>query len=236
MEITDIHTHILFGIDDGAADIDTSVTLLEKAYNDGTRRIFFTPHSINGGFAFNTANNNLELLFEKIKGRFPGLSLHGGCEMFYSETAVENLVAGKLPTLADSKYVLVEFYPAVFYNDLKNAIQKLTTSGFIPVIAHAERYACLRKEDASLLCELGAYIQLNARSVLGKSGREPKRFCKKLLKEGTVHFIASDSHDTLRRTPELSKCFEYISKKFSEKYAEQIFNKNPMHIINNTYI
>lgn len=236
MEITDIHTHILFGTDDGAADIDTSVLLLEKAYNDGTRRIFLTPHSINGGFDFKNSNSNLQMLFEKIKGRFPGLSFYSGCEIFYSESTADNLIAGKIPTLADSKYALVEFYPMVFYDELKNAVLKLTTSGYIPVIAHAERYACLRKQDTGLLCELGAYIQLNARSVLGKSGLETKHFCQKLLKDGLVHFIASDAHDPVHRTPELSKCVRYIEKKYSRSYAEQIFYKNPMQIINNIYI
>jgi protein-tyrosine phosphatase len=236
MEIIDIHTHMLFGVDDGAADMETSLALLDKAYKEGTRRIFFTPHSIDGRFNFEGANRSLEKLVTAARERYPELKFSGGCELYYSESAVDGLLQGKVPTLADSKYVLVEFHPTVCYFDLKNAIQKLTVSGFIPIIAHAERYGCLRKESTEHLVELGAYIQLNARSVLGKSGLEPKQFCKKLLKSGLVHFIASDAHDLKRRSSGLSDCVKHIEKKYSQKYAERIFYKNPMKILNNTYI
>jgi protein-tyrosine phosphatase len=106
-------------------------------------------------------------------------------------------------------------------------------AGYIPVIAHVERYECLsdisRIED---LQELGALIQVNADSVLGIDGRHFKRYTKKLLKAGLVDVIASDSHGTKERVCNMKKCYEYVAKKFGDDYAQEIMQTTPENIIN----
>ena len=80
---------------------------------------------------------------------------------------------------------------------------------------------------------MGAYIQVNAGSVMGDAGFKMKNFTRELLKQGLVQFIATDAHDTRKRAPELKKCANYITRKYGEEYAEDIFRNNPEHIIRN---
>ncbi len=233
MDIIDIHTHILYGMDDGARTLEDSIELLEKAYNSGTRTVFFTPHNMKAGIDTERANEHMAELVPHIKERFPNLSFYGGCEILYSPSAIESVVTGQLPTLASSRYVLIEFMPSAFYSEMLSAIRRIVTTGYFPIIAHAERYECLKPEKIKELVKSGALIQLNARSVVGKNGFFTKRSCAKLLGKNLVHFIASDCHDADVRSPELDKCASLIEKKYGKETMERIFNFNPRQIINN---
>ena len=101
------------------------------------------------------------------------------------------------------------------------------------MIAHIERYPDLIDDMDNIweLIELGAYVQLNAASVLGEYGKKTKQFCKRAMKEDCVHFIASDAHGTEYRKPNLGKCAKYVTKKMGKEYAERIFVKNPEKIL-----
>ena len=108
----------------------------------------------------------------------------------------------------------------------------------MPIIAHAERYSafCYDPTLTDEVLKMGARIQLNADSVMGRHGLRVKRFCHRLLKAEQVHFIASDTHDLKRRTPNLLPCYKRICKKYGEKYAKRLFWKNPRALIENRKI
>lgn len=234
MNITDIHTHILFDVDDGARDIETSIELLKMAYADGTRTVFLTPHSKNGGFDFERANKHINELVRALPE--PAPKLYAGCEIFYSSSVCEQLKNGKLPTLAGSRYVLCEFMPNEPQSEILSAVRNLCKSGFYPIVAHAERYMELTADGVREIVDSGGYIQLNARSVCGANGFKLKHHCAKLIKNSLVHFIASDAHSLSRRTPVLSGAAQYVTKKFGSDIAAEIFYKNPAQIISNTII
>ena len=233
MDIIDIHTHILYGMDDGAKTLEDAVSILEKAYEAGTRVVFFTPHNMRAGFDTERANEHMAELVPYMKERFPQLSFYGGCEILCSPSAIEGVITGQLPTLASSRYILVEFMPAAFYSEMLSAIRRIVASGYIPIIAHTERYECLKPDKVKELVTSGALIQLNARSVIGKNGFFAKRYCAKLLAKDLVHFIASDCHDIKVRVPQLDRCAALIEKKYGKETATRIFNQNPRQIINN---
>jgi protein-tyrosine phosphatase len=137
--------------------------------------------------------------------------------------------------MANSRYILLEFPSTAFPTQILSGILECTGAGKLPIIAHAERYDAFR-HDPTLTEEalkLGARIQLNADSIMGKHGFFVKRFCHKLLKAEKVHFIASDAHDLRRRPPVLLPCYKRICKKYGEKYAKRIFWKNPRAILEN---
>jgi protein-tyrosine phosphatase len=233
MNAIDIHTHILFGIDDGARDIETTKQMLNLAKKSGTSAVFVTPHTKDGAFDFEKANAAMR---ELIKDGKPEIQIYTGCEIMYTDSVTDSLKSGKLPTLAGSRYVLCEFLPNQPYSDLERAVTALCKSGYLPIIAHAERYACLDINNVRKLYDSGAYIQLNARSVAGKNGFKIKSHCKKLILAGLVHFIASDAHSMNTRVPVLIDAYEYVSKKFGSATASEIFYNNPIQIINNTII
>ncbi len=99
--------------------------------------------------------------------------------------------------------MLTEFSGAHTYEKIRNQVYDLVAEGYRPVIAHIERYPCLREELQRVeeLIELGAYIQINAGAVLGEGGGKIKRFCRQVMEEDLVHFIASDAHGSRYRKP-----------------------------------
>ena len=104
---------------------------------------------------------------------------------------------------------------------------------FSLAIAHAERYDIFRKNKSlpEELLYVGALIQLNADSILGKCGLATKWVCHRLLKKGMVHFVASDGHDRKDRPPVLKECFEYVSKRYGREYAWRLFRDNALDLL-----
>lgn len=234
---TDIHTHILPGVDDGAKDLREAMALVRAAWKDGTRAMILTPH-YRGEYKKNTPTMLQDAFFgfcEAVKEQFPELTLYLGNEVFFETEAPESLAAGGILSLNGSDYVLLEFRFGTLRSQVVSGVWEMVRHGFTPIIAHAERYDVFRK-DARLVdevLEMGALIQLNADSVMGKQGLGVKRFCHKLLKAQQAHFIASDAHDVQHRPPLLRECFSRIHKKYGAEYARKLFCDNAQSIINN---
>ena len=235
MELTDIHCHILPGVDDGAKSIEESLEMLKIASENGIHRIILTPHNKPGHKNIHTADMDvlIEKLQERIKKSGIKITLIGGNELYYRMELSEEIRAGRARTMADSRYVLIEFSPMDDYDYIRNGIYNLLSEGFFPIIAHVERYKCLLEHPDRVkdLSGMGAYIQVNAGSVMGEAGLLAKGFTRRLLKHELVHFVATDAHDTKKRAPELKKCADYIVKKYGEDAAVNIFINNPESII-----
>lgn len=142
----------------------------------------------------------------------PDLKLYLGCEIYYSHESISLLEKGWIPTLAGSKYILVEFSPMKDFKFIKNALQECLFAGYLPILAHVERYQCFQGKTSLVndLIEMGVYIQINAMSIIGNAGLKVQWFTKKLLREELVHFIATDAHNTEKRSPSISQCKKYI--------------------------
>jgi protein-tyrosine phosphatase len=162
-----------------------------------------------------------------------GIGLALGTEYHVDTHIVEALDSGRCRTLAGSRYVLCEYSESSEYSDLSTMTQELILHGYVPIIAHVERYRCIvdDPEGAGRLREMGAWIQLNADAVLGMEGIATRRFCKKMLKAAYVDVIASDSHGVDKRACHLDKCYRALAKKYGEAYAERLFYQNPAKII-----
>lgn len=129
--------------------------------------------------------------------------------------------------------MLTEYSHDTEYSYICGQTKKLLAYGYIPVVAHVERYACFMKKP-KLCLELsntGAYIQVNADSILGMGGRAEEKLCRKLLKNQWADIVASDAHGTEKRACHLGKCREYVAKKYGEDYAELLFRRNPKKIV-----
>ncbi len=236
----DIHTHILPGVDDGAQDMSQAMQLLRMAWENGTRAIVMTPH-YRGKYKLNTPdqlNENYAWLCEMIKEDLPEMRLYLGNEISYEADVPEAMRTGRVLTLNNSQYALLEFCTGSLRSQLIYGVSETIRCGFIPIVAHLERYEICRKEPdlADELLQMGALLQLNADGVMGKYGFGVKRFCHKVLKMGMVHFIASDAHDIKRRPPLLRNCFLRVCKKYGQEYAYALFYGNAQAIIENRII
>ncbi len=229
----DIHCHMLFGVDDGADSIEESVKMLSEAKKQGITDIILTPHLRHGMFRYekDLVEANYQSLLPYAKKL--GVGLYLGCEYHVNTEIMDAYGKGRFHSLADRKYILTEYSSVSEYSFLVKMTQEVMRHGFVPVIAHVERYGCLQEdiERVAELQDMGAWIQVNADAVLGLEGRGPKRFCKELLEEGWVDVIASDAHGVKNRACHMEKCFSYVSKKFGRNYATELMEHNPRKII-----
>jgi Capsular polysaccharide biosynthesis protein len=232
--IFDIHCHVIPGVDDGAKTIDDSKKMLEIAYADGIRTIIVTPH-----FAREIFEHPIDMIDQKYqevrklaKEIGDDLKILLGCEYYAETDMVKVLKDEPRYTMANTRYVLIEFSDATEFSYIKAIINDLVINGYIPILAHVERCECLyRNGYAEELVALGAWLQVNADSVIGGNGRKAKNFCKKLMKENLLSFIGTDGHDTKMRRPEMKKCADYLEKKMGSDYAKKILISNPQKII-----
>jgi protein-tyrosine phosphatase len=226
----DIHTHILPGVDDGAQNLAQSVELLKMAFQQGTGAVILTPH-YRGRYRGNT-EQKLSVQYHELckaaKKECPELELYLGCEVGYELDVSEKLADGSVLTLNGTRYVLLEFPEKSFRSRIMDGVLEVLNFGYTPIIAHMERYEAFHRspELTREVMELGALIQLNADSILGKYGFGLKRYCRRLLKAHQVHFIATDAHDTKSRKPDLKTCYRKICKKFGKDRAEMLFYRN----------
>lgn len=233
--IFDVHCHILPEVDDGSRSLEETLEMLRMEYRDGVRTVIFTPHFRRE--MFETDMRKIAAAFLKTREAaaktMPDLDLYLGCEYHVNMEMVSVLKNGQRPAMAGSRYVLSEFSGDVPFSYMRERVRELRSNRFHPIIAHTERCFCLRKDISRIeeLVDAGAYIQVNAGSILGEEGFGCKQFCKKLMRMDLIHFIGSDSHRTTERVPNIGKCAAYLKKKMGEDYARQLLEYNPRRII-----
>lgn len=229
----DIHCHALYGVDDGAKSLEESLTMLRDAKKQGIKALILTPHLRHGMFPY--PKERIQRHFETLKSKAEamGLALYLGCEHHASSDMTEELAKGDCFSLAGTDYVLAEFSFEDAYPALYAKTRELLSCGYIPVIAHAERYHCLQKEPKGCqeLSAAGAYLQLNADSILGLSGKAEEKLSRRLIKKGWAHLVASDAHGAERRANHLGECREFVAGRYGEETAYRLFEGNPRKII-----
>lgn len=238
--IIDIHSHMLPGVDDGARSLSDTKALLNESYRQGVRAVIFTPHYQAGVYINERGQlrERFDQVKESISSELPDLKLFLGNEIYFSNDVPELLAQGRLCTLADSKYVLVEFATNAAYDFLKNSLYRILLEGYVPILAHAERFQCLYKKVSLIedIVDMGAYIQVNAGSVTKEAPHKVKGFIKKLIDNDLLHIIGTDTHDLKSRKPNFSECIRFLEKKYNDEYIRMLLIDNPQKVINDMYI
>ena len=168
----DIHGQIMPGVDDGSQDSQTSLEMLRIAEKNGIEHIILTPH--HKPMHHNVSPEHNRVYCERLQelAAKNGLSMHlySGNEIYYSDETQRELENGRICTLAGSDYVLVEFHPTNPYKAIHNAMYQVQAAGFIPIVAHVERYSDIVSHASYVedLVDMGCYIQVNASSIMGK--------------------------------------------------------------------
>jgi len=260
----DMHTHILPGIDDGSVSMEQTRNMLRQAYEEGIRYIIATPHYgiRNPGLSMDYAEEILEEVQKEADRITPGMRLLLGCELFYTDGIVQSLKRDEARTMAGTSYALVEFSTRDPYSRILKCVNEFTWNGYIPLIAHAERYRCLEGnlENVYELAELGAVIQINCRSFTGgrsKTGSENNmrrtgifhrqtrqmdaafyleqktEWAMQMLDAGLVHLIGSDCHDDGMRRPVYREALQAMYQRCVEETMYHITRENVMHFLRN---
>ena len=236
----DIHSHIVFDVDDGPKSIEESKKLLREAYSQGVRTIVSTSHRRKG--MFETPEEKIATNFLKVREMAKevanDLIIAYGAEIYYTPDVVEKLEKKLIPTLNDSRYALIEFSMNTPYRDMHKGLSDILMLGLTPVIAHIERYDALENNEKRVreLIDMGCYTQVNSSHVLkpklfGETYKFMKKRAQYFLERDLVHVIASDMHNLDHRPPHMGEAYDIIAKKYSEDKAKELFKDNPRKII-----
>jgi protein-tyrosine phosphatase len=225
----DIHCHILPEVDDGSQSLEHSLIMLQKQKNDGVTAIILTPHvqSRVQTVALEEHQEKFKHLKEKTKQRGIDIDLYLGAEVYYRSHLDPDY---QTMSMNGSKYVLLEFAPAI-PTPIEEVVYDLTRRGWIPIIAHVERYEYLSMDDYLGIKRSGGMLQMNALAAMNQDPKVRKGIVPKLLKNELIDFIATDSHNITTRVPNLKQAYDYLKSSLRPEYLEQIFFNNAKKLI-----
>ena len=232
--MVDIHSHILYGVDDGARTLGESVRMCRLSAEDGISLIVATPHAHDHRHKTHDPvflQQKVDELNEKLDGR-PRIEL--GCELRFSHDLVNQVCRDKsAPTIAGGRYVLVEFPHAVVPLGSEHALFELMNNDIRPIIAHPERNHMLMAEPERFytLVEMGVLGQADTGSFTGQFGKKVQEVVAIMLDNGLLHVIASDCHNTRNRLPGMSAAVAAIGEIVGDEYAAAMAQDNPAAIV-----
>lgn len=235
----DMHTHVLFGVDDGAKTIENSLDLIKEEVNKGVSKIILTPHfkKRHGETNVEKITENFIILKEIVCKENLKVELFLGSEVYLDHNYYDTIWNEPIITLAGSNYVLIEFSMTDVPKNIPEICYEANLKGFIPIIAHVERYDILY-DNTQLIKDIlneGAHFQINASTIVKKEEKESFKFANYLLKNELISFVASDVHNRDSRAFYLEKAYSVVNKTCSHNYAEKIFKENQEKVIMNKY-
>lgn len=233
----DLHCHILPGLDDGSSSLAESLEMARLAVADGTTHMACTPHVTPGVYENGTSNivRAVRVLDQALRRAAIPLALYVGADIHVSPDLPEQLALGSVPTLNKSRYFLFEPPHHVLPPRLEDLALRLINAGFIPILTHPERLTWIKAnyDVVERLNAVGCLIQLTADSIVGAFGRTALYYSEKLIDEGRVDVIASDTHSATRRRPGLSQAVAAAAKRCGEEEARNMVLKRPGEILAN---
>lgn len=226
-EVIDCHAHILPGVDDGARDMAESMELLQSAYENGIRTIYCTPH-----YSRQSGNRQVKDVFHEFlrtaREKHPQISaemdIFPGHELVFHEDLLERIAEGEAFPLGETNRLLIEFEPCISWQTMFRQLKVLTNAGYVPVVAHMERYEALKKkENIRELRDAGCLMQVNFSSITGDSvtGKEflfggacspEARRVRSLIREGWIDLFGTDMHRRDLRPPAVRRQIEWVAK------------------------
>lgn len=226
--MVDIHSHILYGLDDGAKTLEESVAMIQDAAGAGTTDIVATPHA-NVEFSYQPELVDQRIV-ELTSATGGAVRIHRGCDFHLSYDNIQDALTNPTKyTINQKTYLLVEFSDLLIFRSTAEIFERLRDAGMIPVVTHPERNQLLqqRLEQIAGWVADGCMVQVTAQSVVGEFGRRARDCCRELFERDLVHFVASDAHDCQRRPARLDVAYRHVVKEYGEPRAQRLFVKNP---------
>ncbi len=233
----DFHSHILPGIDDGSRNLEQSIAIVNEAKEAGFTKIISTSHYMENYYECNERDRRQ--LLKKVQENVQGIELILGNEIYITDNMIELLQNRQASSINGTKYVLFEF-PLITTRPMndKEVIYRLVENGYIPIIAHPERYPFIQENPDYLfeLEEMGALFQSNYGSIIGMYGLKAKKTLKILLKNNLISFFGSDVHRPEQVYNKMPKIIKKLKKIISNEEFEEFTEINPEKVLKNENI
>ena len=234
----DIHSHLLFNIDDGSKSIDNSVKILSDLALYGYKGVILTPHYISDSIFSSPKKNNLLLLQElkeKLKEENINIDLYLGNEIYINYDILKLLKKNIISSLNDSSYLLIELPMSGEFEGYIDVFSDLINNGYKVILAHPERYHSFQNDFNKIyeLEKIGVIFQSNIDSIIGGYGKKAKKMMRKLLKEHKISILATDIHHGKRDYKNWDKAKRKALKYLTIDEYNKLINDNPKKIINN---
>ncbi len=221
--LTDIHSHLLPGLDDGVNNFDEALTLIRRLRDVGYKKLVTTPHIMS-----DTYRNDPETIQGKLKELISYLSenridieIEAAAEYYLDTWLINQVNENKSLLTFGDNYLLFEMNYMTEPYQLKDFIFKITTQGYKPVLAHPERYQFMTLEKAEDLHHRGVLMQVNILSFIDHYSKPVRQFANQLVDQGWVNFLGSDCHN-LRHANLLGEA--YKNKYFKKALALPLLN------------
>jgi len=228
----DIHSHIIWGVDDGARTREESIAMLRLAAETGTTDIVATPHC-DSQFKFDAAVRD-ERIRDLMQATGGTPRIHPGCDFRLSFDNIQlALEEPQRFTINGLRYLMVEFADTLIPPTTGDIFERLLGRGICPVITHPERNPMLRTglERLKDWTQMGCLVQVTAQSLTERFGKTAQESAWTLLRQGLVHVIASDAHDTENRPPRLDAAREILTREMGAEAADLLLVSNPAAIL-----
>ena len=246
--LIDTHTHITPNVDDGAGSMEMSLAMLRSEAEQGAKVVFLTPHSsaFGGSRTTYTLERMRKVQEEAVKEGLP-IRICRWCEIYTErrqmEEILQDLKDGILPSMNGTRYVLAEFSTyrgnmdeAKYRGNMDEAkycLRRYLEEGWIPIIAHAERYCrtLATAENVKILKEMGCFVQLNFYDLAREPDDGIRSCAQALLQAELADMMGSDAHRMDHRRPELTSGADYIREHCRAEYAADVLWRNAAKLL-----
>lgn len=221
----DIHAHFVYGVDDGAQTFEDMTAMLDAAHEDGIAALFATPHVTPGMAPFPAERFEAHLRRAEAYCAEKGyaIELRAGAEHLYTPAIARYAQERELRTMGDSDMILLEFVPKTEFQEIRGAVRLMERCGYLPILAHIERYEALYHGNAfRLLEDCDVRYQINCQTLLKNQGFFKEREIRKWLKEEIIDFVATDAHNCTFRPSRMKEAYAVLKREYGEAYADRL--------------
>ena len=234
MKLCDLHTHILPGVDDGAPTMEYALQMLRNAAASDVALLAVTPHCNRSREMPNYLDDSLLWGFSQLQeaAKEIPVRLVLGAEVLADGDLPRLLREKKVPTVNGGRYLLTEFPEDAAPGYFRSMLQSIQDLGYIPLVAHPERYraVCQMPQIVMPWLDMGCHLQLTGGSILGEYGKTVQRTAAYLLQQDLVACVASDAHGVHHRSNFLLDVYDHLCVRYSKHYAMCLMYENPMGI------